>query len=214
MRAKHKMNKSKSPRYKDLKEHVLDLLRNNLSSNLHYHDVDHTLDVLAVCKQYVDIYNLNRTDAELLEIAAVSHDCGFTASYNNHEEVGANIMVKIMPNYGFDSDDIDKVLGMIMATKIPQSPQTHLEEIIADSDLDYLGRSDYDEISQRLYDELSERNLLNDSIKWLDLQISFLTAHGYHTDYAIKNRRPNKLKRLYLLEDQRKNLIWKAKQLA
>ena len=123
-------------------------------------------------------------------------------------------MVKIMPNYGFDSDDIDKVLGMIMATKIPQSPQTHLEEIIADSDLDYLGRSDYDEISQRLYDELSERNLLNDSIKWLDLQISFLTAHGYHTDYAIKNRRPNKLKRLYLLEDQRKNLIRKAKQLA
>ena len=30
-----------------------------------------------------------------------------------------------------------------MATKIPQKPQNHYEEVLSDADLDYLGRDDF-----------------------------------------------------------------------
>ena len=40
-----------------------------------------------------------------------------------------------------------------MATEIPQNPKTHLEMIMCDADLDYLGRYDFETISNNLYTE-------------------------------------------------------------
>ena len=41
-----------------------------------------------------------------------------------------------------------------MATKLPPEPSNLLEEIICDSDLDYLGRSDFIPVSNTLFEEL------------------------------------------------------------
>lgn len=48
-----------------------------------------------------------------------------------------------------------------MATKIPQSPNNLLEQIICDADPDYLGRDDFWKISNNLYHELKIYGVLN-----------------------------------------------------
>ena len=47
-----------------------------------------------------------------------------------------------------------------MATKVPQSPKNHLEEILCDCDLDYLGRDDFEKISNNLFSEWKEHGLV------------------------------------------------------
>ena len=89
-----------------------------------------------------------------------------------------------------------------MSTKIPQNPKTGLEEIICDSDLDYLGRDDYYPISKTLYDELRYLSKIKSERDWNQLQINFLEAHSYHTDFAIQNRQPEKEQRILELKKE------------
>jgi hypothetical protein len=70
---------------------------------------------------------------------------------------------------------------MIMATKIPQSPQNLLEEILCDADLDYLGRNDFFPIGETLFEEMKTYHLIADEQTWNRLQVNFLTAHHYFT---------------------------------
>ena len=64
---------------------------------------------------------------------------------------------EILPAYGLTRDQIDTICGMIMATRIPQSPSNQLERILCDADLDYLGRDDFYEIGGRLFEELRDQ---------------------------------------------------------
>lgn len=178
--------------YNRLKTFVLEKLENELPNHLSYHAIDHTLDVLDVCNQYIERLNLSNKDAYLLRIGALVHDLGFLETYKNHEELGAQMAAEIMSGLGMETSEIEEVKGLILATKIPQTPTTSLQEIICDADLDYLGRDDYPEISFKLFEELMACNLISTDEEWRDLQVRFLKNHTFHTDFAKAEREPKK----------------------
>jgi len=87
---------------------------------------------------------------------------------------------------------------MIMATKIPQTPLNHLEQIMADADLDYLGRDDFQVISDRLFQELE----IPDKNKWNKIQIAFFEKHSYFTESAKRLRNDKKQENLAKIKAQ------------
>jgi len=178
--------------YLRLRKHIIKGLENNLSDKLTYHGAHHTHDVLRVTNNYLKRERITGRDAKLLRIGALLHDFGFTQTYKDHEAKGCEIAEELMPDYGFTKADIKVVKGLIMATKVPQSPKTKLEKILCDADLDYLGRKDFDPISTSLFQELKNFDILSDSNEWNKLQVSFLEGHKYHTKFARKNRQPVK----------------------
>ncbi len=182
--------------YIKLRKKGLEILNSKLSKKLFYHGIHHTQDVYHVVNQYIKRENIEAHEAKLLRIGALFHDIGFTVSNENHEERGVEIAKKYMTEYGFPDKDIEVVKGLIMATKIPQSPKNHLEEIICDADLDYLGRSDFQTISDQLFEELKAFSIIKTLNDWNQAQLKFLEAHEYHTKFALKNRRPKKIKRI------------------
>ena len=188
-------------RFEKLKQIILRILREGLPDYLSYHGVHHTLDVLEVCEEYIEREGLEGEDACLLKVGALMHDIGFTESFENHEATGARIAEKILPDFDFTQDQIAVVKGLIMATKVPQRPKNILEKIICDADLDYLGRDDFYPISSTLFDELKAISKIKSESDWNRLQILFLESHHYHTDFAIKNRQPEKEKRLNELRE-------------
>ena len=188
--------------YTKLKEKILSLLEKQLPEELYYHGTHHTLDVLEVCNEYIERDKIQPRDALLLKTGVLFHDFGFTRSFEDHEKNGATLAEQILPDFGFDRKDIETVKGLILSTRIPQSPKTELEKIICDADLDYLGRDDYYPISNTLFEELKSLNKIDDEEAWIDLQIRFLEAHRYHTDFAIENRQPEKAKRLEELKEK------------
>ena len=182
--------------YIKLRRKVNKILKTKLPDKLYYHALTHTSDVLKVCNQYIRRGKIKPRDAKLLRIGALLHDIGFTETYENHEAKGQEIAQELMEELGFSQKDIDVVKGLIWATKIPQSPQTKLEQIICDADLDYLGRSDFYKISDQLYKELKLRGSLGNKKEWNRIQIKFLEAHSYHTRFALDHRQPVKEKRI------------------
>jgi len=188
--------------YEKLKERILDLLDEQLPGDLTYHGTHHTLDVLDVCNAYIERGSIEERDALLLRTGVLFHDFGFTRSFDDHERNGAILAEKVLPDYGFSAEEIKIVEGLIMSTKIPQKPETDLEKIICDADLDYLGRDDYYPISNTLFQELKSLGKIETEEEWNALQIGFLEAHNYHTSFAIENRQPEKEKRIAELKAQ------------
>lgn len=182
--------------YEKLKERILNLLDKQLPSNLSYHGTHHTLDVLDVCNAYIERGKIAERDALLLRAGVLFHDFGFTSSFDDHERNGANLAEKVLPDFGFNLEEIKIIEGLIMSTKIPQKPKTELEKIICDADLDYLGRDDYYSISNTLFEELKSLGKIKTDAEWIALQVNFLEAHIYHTDFALENRQPEKEKRI------------------
>ena len=89
-----------------------------------------------------------------------------------------------------------------MATKIPQKPQNLLEEIIADADLDYLGRDDFFIIGDQLFNELKATNVVNQVSDWDQIQIKFLENHRYFTNTARTLRGASKGKNLQIIKSK------------
>lgn len=182
--------------YLKLRKKVLSLLREELSEDLCYHGLAHTLDVLNVCNDYIRRLKIKGDDALLLRTGALCHDLGFTVSYRDHEDHGIALTLNFMQEFGFSPSQRKTVVGLIRATKVPQSPKTLLERILCDADLDYLGTDEYDRISNLLLEELNHFGVKLDAREWREKQIAFLENHRYHTAYAQKFREPVKQEHL------------------
>ncbi len=182
--------------YYKLRHKAFEILRTRLPKELYYHGFDHTLNVLKTCNAYIKREKVEKRNAKLLRIGVILHDIGFTISNVEHEETGKDLANDLMQSYGFSQNDIQSVQGMILATRIPQSPKNQLEKIICDCDLDYLGRADFYTISDHLYKELRASSKVETKSEWNKIQIKFLQNHRYHTDFAIKYRQPEKEKRI------------------
>ncbi len=181
-----------------LKTFIIQKLKSEITPTLSYHGVHHTIEVLAVCNDYIKRLKINKHDAGLLRTAALFHDTGFIWTYTNHEERGVEFARQILPEWGYQDDEIEAISNMIMATKIPQKPMNLLEEVLCDADLDYLGTDRFLTTGKSLYLELSSHNVIHEEEMWDQLQINFLSNHYYHTDFAKTYREP--VKRKYLAD--------------
>ena len=184
-----------------LKSRILRLLRSGLDPRLTYHSQAHTEDVLHQVERIAAAEKI--TDNRLLllmRIAALFHDTGFLRTYKGHEKESCVIMLTTIDNNAFDETEIDIIKGMIMATKIPQMPQSLPEMIICDADLDYLGRNDFEAISNALKKEFLAYGVIKNEPEWDRLQVSFFDSHKYFTPSSIRDRCPVKMQHLELLK--------------
>lgn len=173
---------------------ILKKLDTELPDGLFYHGIHHTLNVAATAK-FIALQEgvTNPADLNLLYFAALYHDAGFIVSYQNHEENSCLLARENLPQFGFSTEDLDVICALIMATKVPQNAQTHLERILCDADLDYLGRDNISSIAGMLYKELHTQGFVKDVEAWNEIQIKFLTQHTFHTEYAQKKLNPKKM---------------------
>ena len=182
---------------------ILEDLETSLPEHLEYHSLEHTIDVANVCDFYIDHFKLDKQEVELIRIAAIAYDYAYIDSPEEHEKNSVCRLLPLLKKHGYSEKEIDLISGMIMATKIPQQPTNLYERILADADLDYLGRNDYDKLSRRRVKELYHYSVVSNQKQWLDAQIKFLENHTYHTDFAKKHRDKSKSKKLEQIKKER-----------
>ena len=184
----------------DLQETIFDKLDAELPKHLYYHNTKHTIDVLSQVELIGIIEGISDKDLLLLKTAALFHDIGQIHKSAGHEEIGCEYTKEYLPKYGYTDKEIEIINGIIMATQLPPKPETLLQKIICDADLDYLGRSDFIPVSDTLFKELSEQNIITDINEWNKLQVKFLSSHSYFTESAAKLRDINKQEQIKRLE--------------
>ncbi len=178
--------------YYKAERHIMRLLEKHLSKQLHYHSISHTKDVVTAIERIALLENVTDEGLFLLKSAATYHDAGFIEQYEKNEPVGARLAEEILPKYGYTDKHIDKIKKLIFVTQIPHQPKNHLEEIMCDADLDYLGRDDFHEISDRLRKELQEHGKISGLREWDEIQVKFFQLHKYFTKTAIDTRQEKK----------------------
>lgn len=178
--------------FTDIQEIILDKLEKELPDYLFYHNVKHTVDV--VTEVELIGWGEGCTDEEilLLKTAGLFHDAGHTIAYDNHEFYGTQIAREMLPKYNYSPEQIERICAIIMSTKLPPRPTNLLENIICDSDLDYLGRSDFIPVSNTLYEELKAQNKMGSLNDWNKIQVKFISGHQYFTETARSLREVNK----------------------
>ena len=178
-------------------------LINNLPKEYTYHSIHHIRDVVEQSERIAKKEKINKEDIADLKLAAWLHDVGYIWEPARHEARGAEYATVVLNAMDFPAQKINRITGMIMATKIPQSPKNLLEQIICDADLDYLGRDDYKANSTLLLEELRLKKDISE-IEWLKIQDQFLTKHVYFTTTANSTRNTLKAKVLANIKTQLK----------
>jgi predicted metal-dependent HD superfamily phosphohydrolase len=188
------------------KEHIISLLRKELRPDLHYHCVEHTLDVYEATCRLIELERPADVPHDILKTAALWHDAGMLTRYREHEEASVTMVQQILPGYGYSQAEIDSVATLIMITRLPQQAITLSEQILCDADLDYLGREDFFIHSFQLQLEWKVNNIKRTNLsEWLDIQVKFLSEHDYFTKSARKLRCKLKAENL---EEIKKMVRW------
>ena len=188
--------------FKTIYNHVIKVLKNQLPEYLTYHSVEHTLYVLNRAIYIASKENISRHDLFLLKVATLYHDIGFIKNHIDHEKIGCRIARNELPKFGFSYKEINLICGMIMATEIPQKPQTHLEKILADADLEYLGTRHFDVVSEYLYEEIKHFRPDLTRKEWNQIQIYFMENHQYHTKFCKRYKGFRKQKHIEELKNR------------
>jgi uncharacterized protein len=179
-------------RFEQAGKYIMHKLHDELPEGLPYHSVEHVQDVYAAAENLGTLENISGYEMKLLLTAAWYHDSGFIYGPDNHEETSCRLALGALPEFGYAPGEVEKICGMIMATKIPQAPKNHLEEILADADLDYLGRDDFFPTANKLFIELTLSGNLHSEQEWNQLQVRFLENHRYFTKTALRLRQAKK----------------------
>lgn len=186
----------KTMQYNQAEQYVLHRLEYELPKNLYYHGIHHTQDVVEAACRIAKAENVEGEDLILVKTAALYHDTGLVRNkFAGHEKVSCEIATETLPRFGYTNQQIEAICTIIKGTKVPQSPENFLAEILCDADLDYLGREDFYRISRTLYKEFREYEIVKNRMAWNRMQVDFLKKHRYFTNYSKKNRA--KRKRLY-----------------
>ncbi len=198
---------STMPEFERATEYALNRLHSELSPALTYHSYWHTIsDVMPAAERLSHIVGISDADERLVRVAAAFHDIGYINAFDEHELASINVVKQVLPEFGFSPEQVDQIVGMILATRLPQSPKNLLEQILADSDLDVLGRDDFFERGEHLRQELVALGRLSSTEQWNRRQLDFLKRHRYFTPQAIALRQATKQAHIATLEERlRKN---------
>lgn len=188
-------------KFDNARQYALQRLERELSPNLLYHGIMHTRDdVVPAVEVLADQEGVREGPLFLLVTAAWFHDLGFIESVNNHELISARLAAEALPGIGFTAEEVDIIKGIILATVLPQTPNTQLEQIMADADLDVLGRDDFVLYNQNLRNELALLGQEFSDFEWYVSQLQFLKSHAYFTASARALRDAGQLNNIRMLE--------------
>ncbi len=187
--------------FEHARHYAIERLTHELASELTYHSIWHTRDDVVPSVELLARHSdVTGDDLMLLRTAAYYHDIGFIERRDEHEAIGVRIAAATLPDYGYTSDELQIISGIIMSTRLPQSPHTLLEQLLADADLDVLGRTDFLQRNQALRAELACYGTIVSDATWYRSQIQFLNQHHYCTTAATELRHAGKQHNLATLQ--------------
>ena len=183
-----------------VKEAML-LLAKKLPENLHYHNLNHTSDVVEHAVAFAERSGLSARDVRLIAIAAAWHDTGFIERRQNNEPIAADLAKVAMERSGcFSKNEIADVVTAILDTQITYETQSgtlvqramgRLSPWLLDADLANFGRKDFFEKTLKVYHEINDvkvsspEELNNEKgIPYLANTVRMLARHTWQTESA------------------------------
>ncbi len=159
---------------------------------LPYHNPNHALEVAAVAETFGLEEGCGLHDLYLLATMGLVHDRRYVVGAKDNEEVTVDLIRRPLTEIGYPNYEILIINGGVMATKLPPNPQTALEMVVCDADVDNIG-------TERFWDRNEAFRIeegVNDKQTWLARTLKFMESHKYHTKTAYRLRNEGKQKNI------------------
>jgi hypothetical protein len=169
------------------------LLAEKSTSSIIYHDFNHALLVKEYAETIGEQSGLTADEMNILRISALFHDAGYVKSFKKHNEESIAIASAFLAEHKADQQTIDQVSEIIRATKLPQSPQDKIAEVLCDADLMYIASENGIEQFDLLYAERALSKPGTGKRKAFEKgYIDFFAAHNYFTEFGKTILQPKK----------------------
>lgn len=191
---------------KETEQYVEAFFSENISSKYVFHDFEHTVQMVGAAKGIAEGFELDEREMLLVQLAAWFHDTGYQEGPNDHEARSCKIAADFLDGK-ITAEDQAIIKGCIMATKIPQSPVTIMEQVMCDADLSHLGMKTYWDRTGKLRQEfvLAREKVMGEQ-EWIDFELNFMLGHEYHTAVARELFNKKKAKHIQQLLKQKRRL--------
>lgn len=167
----------------DAKEKVLEIFSNNVDPIYSYHNLDHTLKVVAAVRVLMNEVDISEEEKEMLLLAAFFHDSGFVGGPANHEIRSAKIANKWLEKRNYPEEKREIISQIIQSTNLDSVPTLELGKLLKDADLSGLASKDYFVESEKLRKEWENLSGVKmEEIEWLKTNRAFQKEHYYHSD--------------------------------
>ena len=190
---------------------VLDIL-NQIPKHFTFHNTQHTLDVRSAAIELGTAENLTTEDLEVLELAALFHDIGYSKTYEGHEAAGAEIAETFLSEKEYSKAKIQSIKELIMSTQMGFDCRTLTQKILKDADMSHIGKRSYVKTSNQLRAEWENvTNKIYTDEEWDTTNLQFLEEHTFLTSSARALFQKRKEKHIQKLK-QPKKVEMKAKK--
>ena len=158
------------------------------SKKYSFHSFKHVVRTVNAVRLIAENTKINKSDLEIVIIAAWFHDVGILESVENHEVKSAEAAEKFLKKHKYPIEKINKVINCIKATNLATVPKNLLERIIRDADVIHLGKKSFLKRNKELRQEIQNVNGKTFTDKeWIDFDLKFLNNHKYFTVFAKEN---------------------------
>ncbi|HEY9488040.1 MAG TPA: Pycsar system effector family protein [Chryseosolibacter sp.] len=161
------------------------VFRDRTFDNRPFHNLAHTLDVVAAVEDIGARIDLTRDEMELAIVAAWLHDIGYVDGATDHERKSAGKARELLVSWGASQKEVSEITEAIMATKVPQQPKSLISKVLCDADLHHLATEACTHKSDKLREELETHGkvAMSDD-EWRKETLEFMEGHRYHTPYG------------------------------
>lgn len=190
----------------ETEQYISDYFSRHISPEYVFHDLEHTVQTVAAASTIGEGFQLDKREMLLLLLATWFHDTGYSAGPIDHEERSC-INADHYLRGKISEEELGTVMALIRATKVPQNPQSTLEQIICDADLSHLGMESYWDRTGKFRQELIlARKTIMSEQEWVDFELNFMLNHNYHTAIANDLFNKRKAKHIQQLVKQKRRL--------
>lgn len=186
--------------YKKTEQYVTDLFNEHKKPELHFHNLEHTIRVVARTKEIAGHYYLSENDMLVVYIAAWFHDTGYLfTDAAHHEEKSVEVMEQFMKEHMGDEKLVTSIASCILATRPPRQHDSLLKEIICDADTYHFGTDEFKETNRRVWEEFNATGAAVSKESWTVKTIEMLKGHQFYTKYCkdlLEEKKKKNMKKL------------------
>ncbi len=175
-------------RLTDLEEYTYDRLENELPGNLYFHNIHYARQVYNHAGLLSKAEDLDLEEILMVRTASLLLPLGYINAYENPEKEAAAIARKVLNGFFYSDKQVNLISNLILSTRWPHAPRNLLEEIMADTSTEYLGRADFIKLYKLLFLEYNEYHEPLEIREWKELQFKILSEYKIFTEGARRLR--------------------------
>ena len=177
----------------EAEKYVRELFASSVPEDYTYHTIDHTMRVVRKVQELARNSGCNEDEIEILVLAALFHDTGFSRSYDNHEDESKAIAKEYLSTKSYPTEKTETIVSCIECTKMGVMPTNRLQMLIKDADTSSLGSRNFFQYTDYLREEINKvKGEQIDEVGWQYINHQFMKDHKFFTEAARERFGPMK----------------------